>query len=258
MARAARSLWAAALLLYVLYNLIIFTTWAAVGADYRDLVSEPVALKRLVLPLALGAAFLIGAVSAAKAWRPVLKEAAPAEPRWALWIILAGMVGLFAADVASAQWSALSVRHLAMLVASGGLVGFNEEVVARGVLVVGLRTRTSNELWVWLGSSALFGAMHLPNALFGLPWYGGVIQAVLASLAGGALYVLRRTSGGLILPMVMHGLWDFTSFAAQASHGYSPVSALFQFGSYALGIVGVVAVLRRDRRAGSAAPATPA
>lgn len=257
MARAARSFWVAALLLYVLYNLIIFTTWAAVGADYRNLVSEPVALKRLVLPLALGAAFLIGAVSILRAWHPILKEAAPAGPRWALWIILAGMAGLFAANAAAAHWSVLSARHLAMLIAAGVLVGFNEEVVARGLLVVGLRTRTSNELWVWLGSSALFGAMHLPNALFGLPWYGGVTQAVLASLAGGALYVLRRTSGGLILPMVTHGLWDFTSFAAQASHGYSAMSALFQFGSYALGIAGVIAVLRRDRPARSAAPATP-
>ena len=258
MARAARWRWPAALLLYVTYNVIIFTTWAAVGADYRNLVGETVVLRRLVLPLALGAAFLVGALSAVRAWRPVLQEAYSARPRWALWIILAGMAGLFAANSVSAHWNALSARHLTMLVAAGVLVGFNEEVVARGVLVVGLRTRTSNELWVWLGSSALFGAMHLPNALFGLPWYGGVIQGVLASLAGGALYVLRRTSGGLILPMAMHGLWDFTSFTAQASHGYSPISALFQFSSYALGIVGVIVVLRRDRRAHSASLPMPA
>ena len=258
MDKAARPRLLSAVLVYVVYNLIIFTTWSAVGADYRDLVSESVALQRLVLPLALGAAFLIGAVTFLKAWTPVLTEAAPARPRWVLWMVLAGMFGLFLSNAAPAHWRLLSAGHLCTLVAAGVLVGFNEEVVARGMLVAGLRTRTSNELWVWLGSSALFGAMHLPNALFGLPWYGGVIQAVFAALAGGALYVLRRTSGTLLLPMAMHGLWDFTSFVGQASHGYSVVSAAFQFASYALGIVGVIAVLRRDQRGGSDAILDPA
>lgn len=187
--------WRPAVCIYLVYNAIIFATWGAVGSRYTDMVSEPVAFKRLVLPLA--------------------------------------------------------PSHLAMLALAGVLVGFNEELLARGVLVTGMRGSTLNEVWVCLWASFLFGAMHIPNALFGIPLVASLLQCVFASLMGGAFYVLRRISGSIWLPMVMHGAWDFMSFSTQAEGQTPPLSPIFQFGTYIIALIAVIAVLRREHRIGS-------
>ncbi len=57
---------------------------------------------------------------------------------------------------------------------------------------------------------------------------------------------IRRLSGTLLLPMVLHGLWDSSLFLSVAT-GVEP--SMSQFAVYPLAIVCVIAVLRRDRAA---------
>jgi membrane protease YdiL (CAAX protease family) len=122
-------------------------------------------------------------------------------------------------------------------------VGFGEEMITRGSMVVGLRSRFS-EGRVWLISTLLFSALHVPNVLYGLPLSSMPIQVVLTFIMGSGLYAIRRMSGTLILPMVLHGLWDSSLFLTVATGAEpSPV----QFAVYPLAIVCVVAVLRKSK-----------
>jgi len=80
-----------------------------------------------------------------------------------------------------------------------------------------------------------------------LPPAGAVVQFVFASLMGFALYVLRRGSGTLLLPMVAHAAWDLVSLGSQVAHGRSEVSSYFQLSTCGVAIISVVAVLRHGR-----------
>lgn len=244
------------LLVWLVYNAIIYGTWAAVGADYTNLAGRDVILERLILPEVLGALFIGFAVSRLGWWRPVLYEYRPGRPRWLMWAFLPFVAAFIGVHLIGTDWPAIEVAHLAFLALACLLIGFNEEVLTRGVLVVAARGSMRNEVWVWLVSTALFGLMHIPNGFFGIGLAGGVTQAVFTFLLGTGLYILRRVSGSLVLPVIVHAVWDFSTFSHQvASPGVSLLGTLFQFLSYLVALVLIVVLLLHDRKA-SARPAT--
>ena len=238
--------WPIALAVFIAYNAVIFVTWHLVGADYRDLVSAPVAWKSLVLPLAIGAVFMTAAVTALGWWGPAMAERSRSGPRWAFWATVVAMLAMFVAEATGIRWTSLAPPHLIMLIIAGLLVGFNEELAARGVLVVGLRGATARETWVWFWSLLMFGAAHVANILSGLPWYGGLIQGVFAFLTGTGFYVLRRTSGTLLLPMAAHALWDFLSFGVQATSAPAGPALSMLPVVFLVSLVALAAVLRHQ------------
>ena len=214
--------WQVGIAVYVVYNLIIFGTWASVDSDYTNMVGSDVIATSLVLPLALGAVFLTTALYRLGWWQPVMSEDLAGSPAWTLWVIAAVMAAFILANIGTTNWSAITGAHLAMLLAAGVLVGFNEEVLTRGILVVGWRGSTSNEVWVWFSASLLSGLLHLPNGFFGAGFVTSSIQVVFAFVAGSGFYVMRRLSGTLLIPMAFHGAWDFSTFSHQSSGAAQP------------------------------------
>jgi len=246
---AKQPTWRTGVVVYLIYNAIIFGTWAAVGADYTNMVAVDVILERLVLPLTLGALFMLAALTWLGWWRPVMSETRRGRPGWTLWAMIAVMAGFILANVGTTNWSAIGGVHWLLLIAAGVLVGFNEEALTRGVLVVGWRGATANEVWVWFWSSLLFGLLHLPNGFFGAGFVASPIQVLFAFLAGSGFYLLRRVSGTLLIPMALHGAWDFATFSHQASGASpSPMITAFQFGTYLVSIGLVILVLRVEQR----------
>jgi membrane protease YdiL (CAAX protease family) len=111
-------------------------------------------------------------------------------------------------------------------------------------MIVGLRSRFS-EGKVWLLSSLLFSALHVPNVLFGFPLWAMPIQVLLTFIMGSGFYAMRRMSSTLVLPMVLHGLWDSSMFLNVA---VGRESSDAQFAVYPLAIVCTAAVLLRKRK----------
>lgn len=249
-----RPAWWIGLCVWIAYNAIIFGTWAFVAADYTNLAGRSVILERLILPEFLGAALVLGVVTWLGWWRPVLREQKHGGPQWALWVLLLFIAPFCAVLLSVTQWSEIALSHLATLVVACLLIGINEELLTRGIVLVGLRGSTNSEALVWLGSTALFGLMHVPNGFFGISLSGGLVQAVFTFLLGSGLYLLRRVSGTIFLPIAIHALWDFSSFSHQVTgEGTVLLATFFQFLTYLVAMILIVVLFKHDRkRRGSA------
>ena len=64
-----------------------------------------------------------------------------------------------------------------------------------------------SELHVWLFSTLLFMYLHAWNFLAGQDFGPTVAQLVFTFVVGSVLYAVRRATGTLIIPMMLHGGW---------------------------------------------------
>lgn len=202
---------------YIFYSALIFGYWLALGVDYTNMTDRNVVFVDLVVPLTLGAAFLVVVITRLGWWRDVMVEDPRGRPRWAMWPIIIAMSLFISINLATTDWAAIGAFHLTMLGLAALLVGFNEEALYRGLIVVGLRKSGATEIKVWFTSSLLFALMHLPNGFFGTGMAGAITQAFSVFLAAAGYLVLRRVGGTLLLPMLFHASWDLSIFAQGAS-----------------------------------------
>lgn len=230
------------LLLYAGYLAIFFTTWVVNGIDYVRIGANAETVRLwYALPTLFGCAFLVVAITVLGWWRLVLFDRSTAGPRW-VWILPAAMAAVIVHNVVELPIDRLPPGLLLWALLGAVGVGFGEEMITRGSLVVGLRSRWS-EGPVWLVSSLLFAALHAPNVFFGLPPEAMPAQLLLTFVMGGGFYVIRRVSGTLLLPMLLHGLWDSSLFLHVAA-GQQPSPA--QFLVYPVAIVCVIAMMPKQ------------
>lgn len=228
------------------YLAVFFGVWIFNGIDYLHIGDdEGTLLKWYLIPLIAGTIVLAVIVSIYGWWRPALFETRKRLPG-SVWI-LPGLLALAAiTNVLVGDTSRLTPTMWLILIAGSLLVGFNEELLVRGQLIVALRSRFG-ELGVWFFSTLVFGLMHLPNTLFGTG-VAGISQVWITFLIGTVFYLLRRVSGTLIAAMILHGLWDFSTFAA------AETSAFAAFGGIGIGIAAVIVAIvltrREDRNGG--------
>ncbi len=188
------------------------------GVDYDTLVdSADNALKGILIPVAI--ASLVAALICTRWgwWGPVMREQR-ILPRWTL-IVPALMAIAVIGGLIGADWD--RDTDLVLIVVIGTLfVGFGEEIASRGLLLVGARGERS-EVQVWLITSVLFGLLHGLNIILGQAVDLTIKQIIFAFLFGSALYVVRRSTGLLVVGMLLHGLWDMSTFL-----NTSPVEAI--------------------------------
>jgi membrane protease YdiL (CAAX protease family) len=190
------------------------------SVDYADYSSTTDAVvHNLLVPLLLATLFVVILVSVLKWWRPVIVDDRPV-PRW-LSII---PIVVIAISLAAADWDRLGDMggsYFMALAAATLIVGFNEEIMTRGALLVGFR-KIGSETHAWAWSTALFSLMHGANLFSGEPLNVVLPQVGTTFLLGTLLYISRRSTGTLLVAVLAHAIWDFSLM----SHGTSKAAVV--------------------------------
>ena len=93
--------------------------------------------------------------------------------------------------------------------------------MTRGIFLTGFR-KSGSETSAWACSTALFALMHGVNIVTGSARAEGLPQIMNAFLRGTLFYLTRRATGGLVVPIVFHAIWDFSLM----SHGGSQAAVV--------------------------------
>ncbi len=231
------------LLIYFVYLAVFFSVWIVTGVNYPEIGKTLESTKlHYALPTVLASLVVALIITKFGWWNITLFDKKKSGPKWA-WIGVIAMLLLAIGSFARLQVGGLSLELVFWSLLGAIGVGFGEEMINRGTLLVGLRTRYT-EGKVWLFSTLAFAALHLPNMLFGADIFPTLGQFVFAFIVGSLLYSVRRLSGSLILAMVLHGLWDSSIFLPAAT-GVDPwpVQAII----YPIAIVCAAAVIWKNK-----------
>lgn len=253
--------------IWALYAAIVVALQKTSGIPYTDFGDSTSNMWRgVVLSLLVGAVVIAGLALWMGWWGPAMRDQHRVVIRWtligpAIYLIIA------LSNVATTDWGNISAGFLLAAVSLGVLVGFAEEFVCRGMLLVGLRG-TAREVVAWALSCVLFGVMHGANVFLGAAVGETVSQVLVAGAQGSAFYILRRVSGWLGWAMLLHGFWDFSIFV-QSTSGVEPSIVNVLFGlllwpAIILSLIGGFVLARRTQTeavedyaaAGVPAPAT--
>ena len=225
---------------FLAYALLVGVVWRLTGTRYDALVdSRGHVVRGIILPIGLGAVFLALVTTWLGWWDAALVEESRSGPVWVL--IVPGLFGLVAIlNITSIDFRTAGARLLPLILIGTLLVGFSEELLSRGILVVGLRDGGAAEWVVWLVTSALFALLHGMNALFGQSMRATGAQMVAAFAAGTTLYVTLMSTGNLIVGMVLHAAWDFGALGVLATDAKQrPVTGVLSLATSVIALVSV-------------------
>lgn len=186
---------------YFLYSAVFYAIFVLNGVDYKRVgESEQTLLLWYVAPLTGGAVLTITLVTIYGWWRPSLVERRSLS-RWTMTLPVIMMVIAIVNMLISDFIHVTPLMWLYLLVGSI-LVGFNEDMITRGQLIVALRSRFG-ETGVWLLSTAMFAVFHLPNIFLGVG-VGALFQVIISFGLGSIFYLARRSTGSLVPDKASH------------------------------------------------------
>ena len=113
-------------------------------------------------------------------------------------------LGIIIFALFNVQYDALSFSTIVLVCVASLIIGFNEEVVTRGLLLIGLRNDKLDEWKVYVFTLVIFSLGHLINLVAG----GSFVFVLFQLLGGTVLYVTRRVFNTLLAAIILHGLWD--------------------------------------------------
>lgn len=200
--------WPWFLVVVIAYAAIIQGLGALIGVDtsYSDsqFPTTESLVRNALIPIGASIVFAAAVVTWLGWWREVLHYRAPVR-RWVRWVpismLVVALVGVNYGHLADQ-----SLSLVACLLVLGLFVGVGEELMFRGIGVHVFRRAGLTEGKVALYSSLVFGLVHISNA-FG-EGAQAIAQALIVSTSGYFFYLCLRVGGIILLPMLVHGLWD--------------------------------------------------
>lgn len=249
-----RSLGVAGFVVLVVVYLVVIQGGAqllTIGKEtgYASVPDVDTLWRTLLVPI--GASFLLvyGAVAYLGWWKPVFVEHRPVQ-RWVLVIPVLMVVSI----VVVTDYGALAdhgALFTVLLLLTMLMVGFAEEGMFRGIGLTVFRNRGFSEGKVALWTTVLFGLSHASNLITEGP--KAFLQVLATIVAGYFFYLLRRLSGGLVVPAVLHGLWDFSLVSGQTTGEVYRLSLI----AILVDVVIAVVVLTRRKHVEPRVAATP-
>lgn len=199
---------------------------------------------KLVLSRAISVALVV-AVIAYLRWWPAVRHEALRVRRW-LWIVPATIVLLSLGLTDYGRLMQAGPAMTATLLVGVILVAGNEELLFRGVVLTFMRSRFA-EVTAAVVTALVFGLLHLPS---------GVVAAIMTAIFGYLLYLTRRVSGGIVVPIVVHAAWDLavvSVWTTPSPNTDAPTGPVLAIATLVLFTVVVVARGRVVRREGAEA-----
>jgi len=132
---------------------------------------------------------------------------APVSGRAVLWFVPLPITIVVAIATQGVQVSTSVMLSYAVLTM---LVAVNEEVWFRGIILAVLRPRGVRVAVI--GSSVLFGVLHLANLAGGAEPAAAALQVLFAALFGVIAAELTVISGSLWPAIAWHAAWDFVNY----------------------------------------------
>ena len=243
--------WLAVILVYLA---IIQGLGLLIGVDTGDdqFPTAESVVRGGLIPIAVSMLYAAGVATWLGWWPAIVRSDKPVQS-W-LWFLPISMIvaALLAVDYANLadQTAGLVLATLAMTLC----VGITEELMFRGIGVEVLRRHGLTEGKVALYSSLIFGAVHLSNAVGAGPH--AILQAAAVATTGYFFYLMLRVSGVILLPMLVHALWDFSLLSPQL--GPDPEGYAGSLLVILLQVVLIVLLLARRHRIEPAPLATTA
>lgn len=202
-----------------------------IGRDvgYLDVSTIDMLWRTILVPVGVSMVLTYGVIAWLGWWRPVWVDNLPVR-RWVIIVPIIMILSiLVVTDYAGLVGKGLTFSLLLLL--GSLMVGFTEEAMFRGLGVTVFRRRGFTEGKVALWSTLIFGLAHSSNLITEGP--RAFLQVLATIIAGYFFYLIRRRTGGLLIPALVHALWDFSLISGQVTPGRT----------YALAIVAVVTMI---------------
>ncbi|MFC8451075.1 CPBP family intramembrane glutamic endopeptidase [Kitasatospora sp. NPDC057223] len=230
----------------VVYLAIIQGIGLAIGVDTSGSTSQfpttQAIVRNALVPIGVSVLFGAAVVTWLGWWQQVLHYHVPVQ-RWVRLVpvsmLVVALLGINYWHLADQQAS-LVVSLLVL----GVFVGVGEELMFRGVGVQFFRRAGFSEGRTALYSSLVFGLVHVTNAIHAGP--SAVVQALIVATSGYFFYLCLRVGGTILLPMLVHGLWDTSLFSGLS--GPEPAVSVGMFLQILLQITLIVVLAVRRHR----------